>query len=215
MQSTEKNEAVSPVIGVMLMLVVTIIVAAIVGVFVGNIGGGTTVAPSAAFDVRITSYGGDNHDQYVMTIEHVGGDAVPTRDLRIQTITTMNDGSSRAATVTSFDQSSPIYKQMGDSATKVKIPYLVDASKGSPGDAGVDFGNFTLVSGNMMSSGTTVGTCGYDQAASNGIRSPSMLGFDIDKLSPASNFGPGCEVEVKLVHIPSDKVIYSKKVIVH
>jgi FlaG/FlaF family flagellin (archaellin) len=206
-----RDEAVSPVIGVMLMLVVTIIVAAIVGVFVGNIGGGTTVAPSAAFDVRITSYGGENHDQYVMTFEHVGGDPVPTRDLRIQTITTLTDGSSKAAMVTSYDQPVPIYKKMGDTETKVKIPYLVDASKGNPGDPAVDFGNFTFTSGNMISSGTTVGTCGYDITGQH-LRIPSMLGFDSEKVP---EFGPGCEVEVKLVHIPSDKVIYSKKVIVH
>jgi len=45
------DDAVSPVIGVMLMLVVTIIIAAIVSSFAGGLGSSTEAAPTVAFTV--------------------------------------------------------------------------------------------------------------------------------------------------------------------
>ena len=65
-----KNEsAVSPVVGVMLMLVVTIIIAAIVSAFAGGAVGGTSKAPQATIQEYSQSKG--------MTITHSGGDAIP------------------------------------------------------------------------------------------------------------------------------------------
>ena len=54
MKRTEKDDAVSPVVGVMLMLVVTIIIAAVVAAFAGGIVGDTEKAPTAVLDVEIT-----------------------------------------------------------------------------------------------------------------------------------------------------------------
>lgn len=84
---------------------------------------------------------------------------------------------------------------------KVKVPYLADVSKGSPGDEVVDFGSFTFTTGDILSSGTTIGT---------GER--GILGFDIT--DDEYGFGEGSVVEVKIVHLPSGKEIYNKEVIV-
>ena len=48
---TRNDHAVSPVIGVMLMIVVTIIIAAIVSAFAGNMGAGEHKAPVASLEV--------------------------------------------------------------------------------------------------------------------------------------------------------------------
>ncbi|MDO9522159.1 MAG: type IV pilin N-terminal domain-containing protein [Methanocorpusculum sp.] len=53
----EKNDGVSPVVGVMLMLVVTIIVAALVAAFAGGLGSSAPPAPSAGFDFTIHAGG--------------------------------------------------------------------------------------------------------------------------------------------------------------
>lgn len=53
----EKNDGVSPVVGVMLMLVVTIIAAALVAAFAGGLGSAATPAPSAGFDFTIHAGG--------------------------------------------------------------------------------------------------------------------------------------------------------------
>lgn len=67
----QKNEnAVSPVVGVMLMLVVTIIIAAIVAAFAGGSVSGTSKAPQATIQGTYSLSKG-------MTITHNGGDAIP------------------------------------------------------------------------------------------------------------------------------------------
>jgi FlaG/FlaF family flagellin (archaellin) len=53
MKKSNKEDAVSPVIGVMLMLVVTIVIAAVVAAFASGLGGDVESAPAAAFDVDI------------------------------------------------------------------------------------------------------------------------------------------------------------------
>jgi flagellin-like protein len=51
------DDAVSPVIGVILMVAITVILAAVIGAFVLNIGGSQEKAPSASLDFQNTSEG--------------------------------------------------------------------------------------------------------------------------------------------------------------
>ena len=53
MKRTEKDDAVSPVVGVMLMLVVTIIIAAVVAAFASGVAGDTEKVPSAILDASV------------------------------------------------------------------------------------------------------------------------------------------------------------------
>lgn len=64
------DHAVSPVIGVMLMLVVTIIIAAMVSAFTGGSVSGSQKAPSAVIQGTYSQLNG-------MTISNNGGDAIP------------------------------------------------------------------------------------------------------------------------------------------
>lgn len=64
------ENAVSPVVGVMLMLVVTIIIAAVVSAFAGSTVSGTDKAPQATVQATYSLAEG-------MTITHSGGDSVP------------------------------------------------------------------------------------------------------------------------------------------
>lgn len=64
------ESAVSPVVGVMLMLVVTIIIAAVVSAFAGGAVGGTSKAPQATIQATFSQSKG-------MTLSHSGGDPVP------------------------------------------------------------------------------------------------------------------------------------------
>ena len=66
----KQEQAVSPVVGVMLMLVVTIIIAAVVSAFAGSTVGGTSKAPSATIQATYSQTTG-------MTLTHSGGDAIP------------------------------------------------------------------------------------------------------------------------------------------
>jgi len=71
------DRAVSPVIGVILMVAVTVILAAVIGTFVLGIGSQvTSETPSAS--VQIVFDDGDT-----MTITHRGGDAVPNESIKV------------------------------------------------------------------------------------------------------------------------------------
>ena len=72
-----KEDAVSPVIGVMLMLVVTIVIAAVVAAFAGGLGSDVEMAPTAALDIDVTSDG-------KVKIESLSGEALVTKDISIK-----------------------------------------------------------------------------------------------------------------------------------
>lgn len=71
------DKAVSPVIGVMLMVVVTVILAAAVSSFAGSVQTQDT-APQAIFKVSA-----DESDKLI-TIEHLGGDIIYKRNVKIE-----------------------------------------------------------------------------------------------------------------------------------
>lgn len=72
------QDAVSPVVGVMLMLVVTIIIAAVVSGFAGGLAGGTQKAPQVTLGTEARA------DQYIL-IEHLGGDPIDTESIVVRT----------------------------------------------------------------------------------------------------------------------------------
>ncbi|MDD1702039.1 MAG: type IV pilin N-terminal domain-containing protein [Methanoregula sp.] len=71
-ESTER--AISPVVGIMLMLVVTVIIAAVVSGFAGGMASGQKKVPQAAIQATFSQTGG-------MTIVHAGGDPLATAGL--------------------------------------------------------------------------------------------------------------------------------------
>ena len=74
----KKEDAVSPVIGVMLMLVVTIVIAAVVAAFAGGLGGDVEMAPTAALDIDVYA------SEKTVKIEHLSGEALITKDITIK-----------------------------------------------------------------------------------------------------------------------------------
>ena len=70
------TDAVSPVVGVMLMLVVTIIIAAVVSAFSGGLSSSQAKVPQATIQASYSQSGG-------MTIYHNGGDALGVGEFKI------------------------------------------------------------------------------------------------------------------------------------
>jgi FlaG/FlaF family flagellin (archaellin) len=70
------EDAVSPVIGILLMIVVTVIIAAIVSGFAGSLVNSQAKIPEAQFTAKFSI--GDG-----MSIRHAGGDAIPTKTIQI------------------------------------------------------------------------------------------------------------------------------------
>jgi flagellin-like protein len=73
------DEAVSPVIGVILMVAITVILAAVIGAFVLNIGGSQDTAPTATLEISSTSDGTNNY----VVISHEGGAELKASTLKV------------------------------------------------------------------------------------------------------------------------------------
>ncbi|WP_117594803.1 type IV pilin [Haloprofundus halophilus] len=109
------ERAVSPVIGVILMVAITVILAAVIGTFVLGLGDQVgNNAPQASFDFNY------NNDGSEVTISHAGGATVNTDELSIivdggeETVTYSDTRVSSGETLTTVSGLSP-----GDKVTVV------------------------------------------------------------------------------------------------
>jgi len=202
MQEMKRNEhAVSPVVGVMLMLVVTIIITAVVSAFAGGLGGSQQKAPQASIDVQIKTAADDTMSgtNTIMTFTELSGDPIQTKDLAIVTYYTNKTGvvykNKQTAKSAGVD--------LDGYGSLTRVPFMNDMRYGYSGDnPDVDFGNFSWKSGDVLSTGTTAGT-----AALLAINSTSTPYTIIDP-----DFGPGSVVDVKILHVPSGQFILEKEV---
>ena len=96
------DDAVSPVIGVILMVAITVILAAVIGTFVLGLGDQVSdTAPQASFDFNF------NETSEEVTITHEGGAQIDGSNLNITATNTTNwgAGSITAGTSTTVDYS--------------------------------------------------------------------------------------------------------------
>lgn len=221
-----KDTAVSPVIGVLLMLVVTIIIAAVVSGFAGGLAGGTQKAPQLTMDVKIKNTGYAASSYIFFDVKGVS-EPISTNDLKIVTSWTTRNGvtggnitaaglnfpnTNYNASVTTYQ--SPLGFGKGVNATtyqRVSSPY----------DSGQFFGNYTLVPGTTMKNSPQGSGTSYGYGASTPYTyTTSTSGWvdgDYDSMMAilGSNWNvtrPGDTVDIKITHIPSGKVILDKSV---
>ncbi|WP_435364546.1 type IV pilin [Haloarchaeobius sp. DYHT-AS-18] len=110
------DDAVSPVIGVILMVAITVILAAVIGAFVLNIGGSQEKVPSASFsfDEETSAVTTDcalgGTGSYV-TVNHDGGDAIDGANLYLSdgTETDWNTCTSSSGDVTAGNSATVQY----------------------------------------------------------------------------------------------------------
>ena len=84
-----KDDAVSPVIGVMLMLSITIIIAAVLMAFAGGMADTKPATPSVDLSAEFVKSGED----IVLRLSHNGGDALNPKDIRVTAYVTTETAS--------------------------------------------------------------------------------------------------------------------------
>ncbi|WP_165076973.1 type IV pilin [Methanogenium sp. MK-MG] len=184
-----KNEdAVSPVIGVMLMLVVTVIIAAIVSGFAGGMSDNQDTAPTAAIQCSITKTDADNA---VLTLKHTSGDSLNTRDLRFYIDYFDSSGNpvqkrTQGASVSGFADSE-------GNTVSATVPYLTDVKVGDVGDSEVNFGQFLWNPGQILTTGNAAGFT-------------AVTGLD------PVNIDIGDIISIRLVDTKSQKTVFDKDV---
>ena len=227
------GDAVSPVIGVMLMLVVTIIIAAVVSGFAGGLSGGTKVAPTATLDVKIhalENYGamppwGTGYYCPGMTIEHLSGDILPTKDMKV--ITYFNNASSGQIVKGELDGEIAVNGSADWSAWKETqycgVLYLNDQNRFGTdtikdSDTGNDnwFGNASAVfrPGDILCDPHSfAGNYNDNASPANPHVNPAMNRlFGINCSDPSTGFVQGAVVDVKILDKPSGKYVFDRKV---
>ena len=225
----------SPVVGVLLMLVVTIIIAAIVSGFAGGMASGTKKAPDASFNVQISNPGTWGGSQFKIDVLGVS-QPILTKDLKIITAWTKN-GTSNGSTIMPWNQS-------GD-YTSTNVRYDIASTTLGSGNyhaplgyggtisnwvssgtfpSSQFFGNYSITAASAMKAGAygynpTYGGYGVSTPYEYSGGSKYTVGSSIDGMQAmlGSNWNitrPGDKVKVKIVYIPTGSNLFDKDVVV-
>jgi FlaG/FlaF family flagellin (archaellin) len=130
MKTILKEHAVSPVVGVMLMLVVTIIIAAVVSAFAGDMSSSQAKTPITQIQASYSQSGG-------MEIVNNGGDVLSTQDIYLVVRDSNNMGSQVSTWASTVNKSLIQNTSTTTSSTKfwVNATYGgVEVSRWAPGD---------------------------------------------------------------------------------
>ena len=199
------EDAVSPVVGVMLMLVVTIIIAAVVSAFAGGLGGTQQKTPQASIQIKtgyvVNDSGYLDTSKYDLSFEHMGGDPIMTKETQLITYLTVVNGTVVRHVQTGVSNVS--CAGTGGTPPCSRPPHVSDNQKyGFPcGPASLNspawFGNAVWMPGDIARTYQLHYTA-------------EVLGVSDEDLTAAiSNHA---QLEVKLMHVPSGKYIVDQKV---
>jgi len=239
-RQTRKNgdDAVSPVVGVMLMLVVTIIIAAVVSGFAGGLIGGQQKAPSMSMDVKIANSGTWVGSGFTATVTSVS-EPIATKNLKI--VTSWKSGKGVVGGNTSTPGTKSAYYMVPASGGTGALKIMIPPFGSGPGVVAINptapyteqqFGNYTLVQGTglyanpfgTVSDKAIGGSSGASSMDGYGVTTPyayngsaSISFLDATQAVLGGNWQnlrAGDTVSVSVVHIPSGKVIFQKDVAV-
>ena len=227
------EEAVSPVVGVMLMLVITIIIAAVVSGFAGQFTGNAQSAPGVTMDISIKNTGLYSTSSFIANVLSVT-EPIPTKHLKMTTVwskggkthTTVSDGSSNV-----FGWTAGGSMKVSPAVAPWGYGYGVnEVNTGVPTKLAQQFGNYTL------ESGTIIKAMPAGQGGGFGGSSHDTKGYGLDKAYEYKDWtytagttvdgmqavlGEGWEdlrtgdvVKVSFFHVPSGKIILEKEVVV-
>lgn len=226
------DSAVSPVIAVMLMLVVTIIIAAVVSGFAGSLISNTQKAPSITMDVTIKNSGSFANSFFEGKILSIS-EPINTSGINLVTSWGKNGVTTVTKIVPGNSTTSWIWKT-GKAAVYGAPwgygPGVSAMNSGVPSNVEQTFGNYTLFGGTVLyalpagqtggfidptspaSTGYGVTTAytytGYDGSTSDFDGMQTVLGRGWEALRT------GDIVNVKLIHVPSGATILDKDVVV-
>ena len=227
MMQKKSDDAVSPVVGVMLMIVITVVIAAVITTFATGVTSDAEAAPVAVLDVKIydyyqaldTSGGPDFH------ISHISGDPIDTKDITIQ-LSWEHNGKSYFSTYSadSFKAKYPSGVNGGGGVSRmqpmyVKTPVTGDMRKeyGTGSFYDYYFGDVILESGmrltatadHLIDNQENTQSDYMDIIFNNGVTDGLDSTYGIIAEMPKDT-----AVQVTILHVPSNKAVYDKEVVV-
>jgi len=227
------DDAVSPVIGVMLMLVVTIIIAAVVSGFAGGFAEGAKATPQASIAVK-TGYGYNiygteiDRNNFDISFEHLSGDPIPTKDIEIITYLTLPNGTVVQHKQTANSQFSLMANPGASTIRYARIPILMDRTENLTGtdpiyktvaQIGTDdpssawFGEYVFQSGQVARTYKKAATAAFLGL----VDETDLFPYDQTAYEEACDLldvciQKGSPVEIKWLHVPSGKYVLNKQI---
>jgi FlaG/FlaF family flagellin (archaellin) len=223
------EDAVSPVVGVMLLLVVTIIIAGVVSAFAGGLVTTEAKAPSIVAESKITNTGMFTGSAFIMSVKSVS-EPVYTRDLKIITSWMARDGTTGGA-ICLPGVPNTVYSDYNYAAPKGYGQGVEQWSLYNDIRPEMHFGNYTLQGGtNLYAYAFGPFYTGGAEKGGYGPTTPTyqyVSGTDWDATDPECkdsmmgvlgnewfHLRSGDVVSVKIVHVPSGKTIHDEDVVV-
>jgi FlaG/FlaF family flagellin (archaellin) len=209
-----RNEhGVSPVVGVMLMLSVTIIIAAIVSATAGSYSGTQKSAPSGVLEVHFyenRSYG--SFSAHAMTIEHISGAPLQTKDLSISTYFRNQSGQLIKGTLLG-EKSVEVGSGKYTGALFINDPDRFDGTPLLATSTGYRswFGNSSAV---LMAGDVLVTPAQFCESVTDHENPGLNYILNLGDSASDDGYKAGDVITVKIVHIPSGQVIFDKDVVV-
>ena len=181
--SYRSDPAVSPVVGIMLMLTVTLILAAIISGFTGGIAKSQSKPPQLLFEASMVH---DTDTNSFLDIRIISvSEGIPTKDLKFQTEWRNQSNQINRCTIT------PNSENVGtDTYPRGFGPGITDGVAGAS-----NFGNYTLLAGTRLNVNATV------SEAMNDVLTPYW-----DEITE------GTPVRIQFVHVPSGSIIADKEI---
>ena len=219
----KSSEAVSPVVGVMLMLVVTVIIAGIASGFASGFVLGSSYPPTGTFNCKLVNGGSWENSFFEIDVVTVS-EPVPTKDVKLTVSWIASDGTSDSVvTLGPADKANGEEPncQYGSYKYNVPLGYGPDIDYCPPEvcvyNTQQEYGNYALVAGRVLyaspngKSGEGYGInpgmlYKYSDGSSDPMR--AVLGQDWNHLRS------GDRVNVRLTHIPTSTILYDNDVIV-
>lgn len=224
MMQKKSDDAVSPVVGVMLMIVITVVIAAVITTFATGVTSDAEAAPVAVLDVKIYEYyqalpdcgGPDFH------ITHLSGDAVDTKDIEIQISWKDPSGKQHYSTYSAEAFKESPGEVSGYGGTRKQPMYIKTQVTGDMrkefGSGALDyyFGDAILKPGLKLTATADF----LNREIGVNLNSPFMdVIFNNEQVLSTEKgimeFLPeGTAVDVMILHVPSNKAIFDKVVYV-
>lgn len=221
MTQKKSDDAVSPVIGVMLMVVITVVIAGVIAAFGTGMVGNTEPAPSAMLEVEIINFDkmmdGGNYPNLMapdFRITHLSGDPIDTGDIELRFSWTDSNKVKHSSTYSATSVG-------GTDVMYLEVPGVAAVNAGGTNLQGVPFGEAELKTGYTVKTvSKALGTVADGDTQHHKSKYMDYI-FNNGQESPAGTINgvmdwltKGTKVDVTILHIPSNTIIYDKAVIV-
>ena len=228
MKANFKNtEAVSPVVGVMLMLVVTIIIAAVVSAFAGGMAANQQKAPTGDFECKIANTGSWGTSYFDLNVLAVS-EPIPTKDVKLTTSWKASDGTTGGSEITGPAKGEPNTHYGTTAPYHAPLGFGPEIegwkSSGSSFPVNQYYGNYSMLAGTRLHNtptGYSSSYGGYGVTLDKRYEYIDGTGYtcstDVDAVQAILgenwyHLKVGDTVNVKLTHVPTGVVIFEKDV---